>query len=211
MTLAELRSQVIRLPGGGVLTDDTRFDFLDIDAAIHFARAVVIPAFYAKTKRISGEWLQTFTATYDVNIQESDEYVIFDVPRGIPLDVMRDGYLYIGNTDGNSAYRRVNSLAELATYNQHRITKTNNNTAKVLYYEGKMRVYGNTMVKELMTNGIYANPTEILTFNQDIDNYPISEDLIQPIRDYLWQKSLAIEIQKLPDTISDSKDTTIRQ
>lgn len=211
MTLAEFRSQVIRMPGGGILTDDTRFDFLDIDAEIHFARAVVIPSFYAKTKRISGEWLQTFTATYNANIQESDEYVIFDVPRGIPLDVMRDGYLYIGDTVGDTAYRRVNNLAELATYNQHRITRINNNRPKVLYSENKMRVYGNTMIKELMIDGIFANPTEILTYNVDFDNYPISEDLIQPIRDYLWQKSLAIEQSKLPDTISDSQETTIKQ
>lgn len=211
MTLAEFRSQVIRLPSGGILTDESRFDFLDIDAEIHFARAVVIPAFYSKTKRISGEWLQTFVATYDQNIQESNDYVIFDVPRGIPLDVMRDGYLYIGDTAGDTAYRRVNNLAELVNYNQHRITKINNNRPKVLYSEGRMKVYGNTMIKELRIDGIIADPTEILTYNQDFDNYPISEDLIQPVRDYLLQKSLGIEIQRKNDTVSDSQETEVKQ
>lgn len=211
MTLAELRSQVVRLPGSGILTDETRFDFPDIDAEIHFGRAAVIRAFYSKTKRISGEWIQTYIGTYDKNIQESADYVIFDVPRGIPLDVMRDGYLYIGDIAGDIAYRRVNNLAEFATYNQHRITKVNNSRPKVLYQEGRMKIYGNAMIKELRIDGIIANPTEVPTYNQDVDNYPISEDLIQPIRDYLWQKSLGIEIQKKPDTISDSHETTIKK
>lgn len=211
MTLAEFRAQVIRLPGGGVLTDDTRFDFPDIDAAIHFARAAVIPMFYAKTQRISSEWIQTFTATYDANIQDSNEFVRFAVPRSIPLDVMRDGYLFIGDSAGTTAYRRVNNRAELANYNLHRITKINNNTPKVLYEEGYFEVYGLSMTKQLRIDGLIAVPTEIVTYNEDFDNYPISEDLIQPVRDYLWQKSLGIEIQKSPDTISDSQETTIKQ
>lgn len=211
MTLSELRSQVVRLISGGVLTDDTRYDFSDIDAQIHYARANVIANFYAKTKRVSGEWLQTFEATYNKDIQDSNEFVRFAVPRGIPLDVMRDGFLYVGDTTGNTSYRRVNSRAELANFNLHRITRINGERAKFIYSEGEIQVYGNAMIKELRIDGIFANPTEILTYNIDIDNYPISEDLISALKDFLLKTALSVEASKLPDTISDSKETQIRQ
>lgn len=207
MTLKELTSQVIRMVSGGILTDESKYDFLDIEADIHYARANVIKDFYSKNKRVSGEWIQTFNAVFDVTSQESNNFVRFVVPRAIPLDVFRDGFLYVGDTNGNVAYRRVNSRAELANFNLHRITKINNNTPKFIYSEGVIELYGNTMIKELRIDGIFANPSEIPTYNQDIDNYPLSEDLISPLKDFLLKTSLSIEAQKKPDTISDSIET----
>jgi len=207
MILKDLVSQVIRLVSGGILTDETRYDFLDIEAKIHYARANVIQNFFAKTKRISGEWLQTYNATYDLASQESNEFVRFVVPRTIPLDVFRDGFVYVGDTTGNVAYRRINNRAELANFNLHRITKIKSDIPKFIYSEGVIEVYGNNaMTKELRIDGIFANPTELPLYNQDIDNYPLSEDLISAVKDFLLKTSLGVEQQKKPDVISDSAE-----
>ena len=58
MTLKELISQVIRQGSGGTLTDETRFDFSDIAAKVHYARATAILQQFSKTKRLSPLWLQ---------------------------------------------------------------------------------------------------------------------------------------------------------
>jgi hypothetical protein len=206
MILRDLISQVIRLVSGGTFTDDTRYDPLDIEAKIHYARANVIQQFFTKNKRISGEWLQTYNAVYDANLQGNIDFVKFAVPSGIPLDIYRDGFIYVGDKNGNIAYRRVNNRAELANYNLHRITRISSDRPKFIYSEGYIEVYGNSMIKELRIDGVFANPTELPTYNQDIDNYPLSEDLISQVKDFLLKTALSVEQQKQPDLIPDSKE-----
>lgn len=210
MLLKEITSQIIKLASGGVLTDESRYDFSDIDSRIHLARASVIQSYYNKIKRIGSDWIQTYIADFDRNLQDSTSYVRFSSPRGIPLDTYMDGYLFVGDKDGLSSYRRANNRAVLVNYYSHRNSRPKETKPTFIYSEGYIEVYGNPLIKELRIDGIFANPLEIKTFNEDIDSYPISNDLIDLVKDFVLKTSLSVESSKPADFVSNSKDSIVK-
>lgn len=207
MLLSNLKSQIIRLVSGGIETDTTRYDFSDIEDKIHYGRAFVIGQSFQQSKRIGSSWTQQYISPFDPNLQDTNDFVRFKVPHVIRLDSLRDGFVYVGAITSTTAYRRVNNRAEMANYNLHRITKQNERTPKFIYSDGYIEVYGDTMIKELRVDGIFRNPTHIPSYNQDIDPYPISADLIGVLKDYLLKTTLIPEQQKAPDTIADGRET----
>ncbi len=208
MKLAELKSQVIRLVSGGIETDVTRYDFSDIEDKIHYGRSVVISESFKESKRIGSAWLQRFISPFNTNLQDSNKFVRFKVPDVIRLDNYRDGFVYVGAIDSNIAYRRVVDRATMANGNLYRITIQNQQTARFLYEQGYIEVYGNTNIRQLAIDGIFSNPTHIPTYNQDTDEYPLGETLIGPLKEYLLKDSLATEQQKLPNIINNGSENS---
>lgn len=208
MLLTKIVELFQRLPSGGILTDENKLDPDFIEDAVHRARASAIFIYWQRTKRINALWTQQFIAQFDEDIQENNCLVKFEVPPVVSLDNKMDGFLYIGTVDKDCAFRKVESRAQLANANLHRITKVSNRINKALYSDGFMEIHGNTMLKELKVDGIFINPTDIPTFNKEFDEYPVSLDLVNQMETIIANIETP-QIEKEPiDVISDSADTT---
>lgn len=197
MTLQEIIDIFIRIPSGGVLTQENRYDDLFIESAVHRVRSTAIFAYWQKTKRINPIWTQQFVPVFNEALQEDDLCkVIFPCPAPVNLDEQMDGFLYIGTEDGNCPYRKVVSRAELANANKHRSIKITKDIVKVLYSDGNLEVYGNTDLKKIRVDGIFQNPTLIPTYNRDIDPYPVDEALIDMMKNIYYQTEAQVVVAR---------------
>lgn len=211
MTLPEVRESTIRTVSAALKTDEDRYEPDFMEAIIHQYRASAIAIMWREDKRINANWTQQYIAVYSKDLQEDDCFVRFECPALIKLDRKTDGAIYVGSASGNVAYRKVTSRAELANNNLHRYTKTNSRTIKVLWSDGYWEAHGNNLIKELRTDGIFANPTDIPTYNVELDQYPIDEDTLSLMKKLIILSEVVPMAAKEPDRISDSTDKTTQR
>lgn len=207
MTLPEGIEEIIRTPSGGIITDESKLDKAYIESLIHSVRAIAIKNFWIdpKTKgRINSQWLQQYICEYSKDLQEDDCFVKFVCPVTISLDKKTDGAFYIGTIDGNCAYTKVNSRAELSDLMKHRITK---DRVYALYSDGYIEIWNNPICEEVRFDGIIRIPTEVPTYNKWIDPYPISGDLWAIMKTMLFQEETKQTIIIPSDKIPDSAET----
>ena len=62
------------------------------------------------------------------------------------------------------------------------------------------------MIKELRTDGIFANPTDIPTYNIEHDQYPIDDNTLVLMKKLIVLSELVPMASAEPDRISDSTD-----
>lgn len=207
MTLAEAVDIFERLPSGGIFTDENRFDIRFVETAVHRTRSLAIFNYWQKFKRINPVWTQQFIPTYSKDLQEDNCKVIFECPPPISLNSLMDGFLYIGTVDGNCAYRKIVSRAELANINVHRNMKPLTNETIVLYSDSLLECYGNTDLQELKVDGLFADPTQVPTFNKTKDEYPISLDIFEMMKALAFDTEQKIIIARPIDNTPDKKET----
>ncbi len=203
-TLIEIRDDLISTPSGGVMIDDTKYDLPYIEYLIHQYRERAIFISWSTTKRINPQWTQQFFATYDEQAQDIPGAVVFSTPAPISMDSMMDGFLYIGKEDGNCAYTKVVSRAEMANQNSHRYSKCEPGNIKALWSDGRFEVYGNTMLKKLRVDGIFANPEMVPTYNKNIDQYPISNDILVIMKDMMMKEQVSVMTQTNSESSTDN-------
>lgn len=203
-TLIEIRDDIVSTPSGGVMIDDTKYDLHYIEYLIHQYRARAIFISWQTTKRINPQWTQQFIATYDQQAQDVTGAVVFTSPAPISMDNMMDGFLYIGKEDGNCAYRKVVTRADLANRNAHRYSKCEPGDAKVLYSDGRFEVYGNTMLRKLRVDGVFENPELIPTYNKFYDQYPISNDVLVIMKDMMMKEQVSVMTQTPNESSTDN-------
>lgn len=182
MTFSEIVDLFERLPEGGIWTDENRFDPRFVETAVNRSRALSIFNFWSKTKRINPVWTQQYIPTFSQELQDDPNKVIFQCPPAISLSEQMDGFLYIGTVDGNCSFRKVVSRAELANSNVHRNMRTLTDHVKVIYSDGFLECYGNTDLKSIRIDAIFADPTQVPSFNADKDEYPASLDIIESMK-----------------------------
>ena len=205
MTLPELREAVIRIVSAAIVTDADRYDSAFIDAIIHQYRAEAIWIIYQKEKRINSLWTQQFIAEYSADLQEGG-CIRFACPPLVALDNKTDGAIYVGSIDGDIAYRKVTSRAELANNDLHRFSRSNSRNPKALYSDGVWEIHGDPLIQDLRVDGIFMNPTEIKTYNIDIDQYPLDDKTIVLMKKLIFASELIPMASQEPDRISDSTD-----
>lgn len=208
MTLPEIIDLFQRLPSGGIFTDENRYDMGFVENTVHRTRAIAIVQSWKQTKRINSAWTQQFKPTFDSKLQDQDCRVIFPCPSPISIETKMDGFLYIGTVDGLCPFRKVVSRAELANYNVHRYTKLTPNMVKVLYSDGNLETYGNLDLEEIMVDGIFSDPTTIPTYNRDYDDYPVSLDLVEIMKNIVYSTEQQIILSQPVDSSPDSQDTS---
>ena len=200
MTLLEITEEVIRTDsGGGIITDENKLDSDFIQSLVHEYRAKAIWDSWQRTRRINPVWTQQFIPEFEPDLQESKDFVKFTCPSVVSLDDKRDGFLYIGTIEGDFAFRKVISRADLANKNRHRFTKKR---PKALYSDGFLEIHGN--IREIKVDAIFSNPTDIPTYNIEFDNYPISDDILVLMKAILFQTQTSVIESKTADVISDS-------
>jgi len=208
MILLNIANQIIKEVQGGVHTVESKFSVEYIYSLIHSYRASLIRAQFSRSKRIHPLWTQQFFPEFDADLQDDDCVRKFQVPASIIMNEQTNGYLYIGDVTGNCAYKQLNSRAELSTYNQHRVS---NKGVRIIYSDGVLEVYGNTDISAIRVDGVFADPTQIPTFNADIDNYPLDDDTINQMKAMIVKSELGMEAQTPADFKQDQLDITAAQ
>lgn len=207
MTLIEGIEEVIRTPSGGIITDEGKLDEDHIEGLIHSVRATAIKENWLnpRTKgRINPLWLQQCNLVFNKDLQEDECFVKFACPSTISLDKKHDGMFYIGTIDGNCAYTKVNSRAELSDLLNHRITK---DKVYALYSDGYLEIWNSPLCEEVRFDGIINIPTEVPTYNKWKDIYPITSDLWVMMKDILFKTETQKVIVVPSDKISDSQES----
>lgn len=211
MKLEEIIERITKGAAAGIFTDESRFDQPTLTTLINTARAQTIQAIYFKNKRINPACYQTFFGNYNADLQVDDPCLVkFKCPSVINLDSNSDGFRFVGQVDGVNGFRRIVSRAQLATYNQHPFMKVQSGRYIAALWsapDGVWEIY-NSSLKYLRVEGIFANPLEIPTYNKDIDDYPVSVEMLPMIEDFIFKTVTAIEAQTTPDYVSTSTDTT---
>ena len=211
MIIANIRERLVKNVQGGILTDETRFDQPTLNTLINTARAQTIQAIYFKNKRINPACYQTYFGDYDAALQVDDPCLVkFKCPPVINLDSNSDGFRFVGQVDGVRGFKRVVSRGQLASYNDHPFMKVRNGRYVAALWsapDGIWEIY-NSPLKYLRVEGIFANPFEIPTYNPDIDDYPISVEMLPAIEDFIFKTVTAVEAQTVPDYVSSGVDIT---
>lgn len=196
MTLPQVVDMIQAMSNSGVYPDSSRFDQLFIEDTIHKARASVLMDYFSKTKRINPIWTQQYTAKFDINLQDDPCLRRFRVPSVLTLDVFYDGFMYVGTIEGNCQYTKINNRAALANTESNRYTKLQEDQVKFIYSDGFIECYGNKELEDLRIDGIFLNPTDVPTYNKDIDEYPLDEALILQMQGLLFGAEISKEISQ---------------
>ncbi len=215
MTLQEYTEEVIRSVGGGVYTDEQKFDIPFIWSVIHKARAVVARNDYKTNKVWNPSLIQYHYPKYNTYFQSAACITRFRLPTGfINGDSLRTGCIFVGSSndiDGFNPYASQNfsiikNRVELNDFFNHpRMTPK----MAVLIEMMNMEVYSFAPVRHLAVGGVWDDPTAIPSFNVKKDPYPVSEDLFQLMLTYIKDSELREEAVTPPDTISDSRQKII--
>lgn len=208
MRLRQIADRIISKVEGGIVTDDSKYNYEFIYSLIHKSRAKGISMLWAKNNRINNTWTQKFVATYNKYQQDNDCMVNFDCPSPITLDDKKDGLLYVGSKDFNCNYTRIKDRGTLSSFSKYRYTKPSTNKPRVIYSDGRIEVWGDTFIEELMVDGIFNDPTKVPTFNREFDEYPADELLLSLIEEIIFKDDLRITQSTPIDVKSDSQATT---
>lgn len=220
LTLRQRVEKLERLPSGGIITDENRYDYQYMVSILNTARAVALSMIWRTTKRINPICYQKHYPKYEQQLQLDPAcYVRFSVPQVISLQGSSygdnsDGFLYVGDTSGRTGYRKIKDRGELSTINQHRFMKANGRYMGYLY-DGSLslvEIWGNPELETILVNGLFMNPLDCNTYNADFDNYPLDDATADMVEKAIFQANTSIISSTTPDYISNGTDiNTISQ
>jgi len=212
MTLPQLATDIINSAQGAVYTEGSKFAIPYIYDLIHQYREVILRTTYERTGRTNPLWLQQFFPEFVEATQESKLYVKFECPAPVILDDQTDGFFYIGTQDKACNFRKNQNRAELAMYQEHRVTKVSTEgKIKTIWSEGFLEVYGNPLQKAILVDGVFSNPTLLPEYSLEFSDYPLDLDSISQLKD-LMAKAQTDKMAQSPTNSSASitdKPTTI--
>lgn len=207
MTINEIYQQIISAPSSGFLTDDNRVDAPYVYSLINTSFATAIRNTYALTKKIHANWYIPYYPKYERLSQGDGCFGKFTMPEFIEFDSAISGLGFIGSLQFNKTFIPVTSRTYFADMQHDKIRRPGRKNY-ILIENREVELYGD-FVKDFKMMLIPANPFDIPTFNQDIDEYPADQVVINEIKKLI----LGVDVQYIwktrPDTISNAKDETI--
>lgn len=197
---------------GGQVNQSNSIDSGYLKKMINSYRANYIKMDYYKSSPqiLNPSCYQTVYLKYDQNLQYSAPQgsVIFKVPKFIGFG-NEDGIRYAGTLQGIDAglpvtdrvcinqWTRLYNRAKLSTIQRHPYTKLSNNPDDVYFLLdnnlGRLEVYNDPLVTEGKIEGVISNPMDAINFNVKTDEYPISEDGIEWIREVIYSQRTSID------------------
>lgn len=212
MTAPEIIETIIRTPSGGAMTDENKLDRDFVASNMHLGRAFAINEWLKNPKNGPHDlWYQMYTPTYTSTLQESGNCVtVFKIPVPINLYGYGDGIEYFGTDDGYNNIPSAGIGAMESVYSQIAITSRPGLVTRSWRYNdggyAEMRVKGNKIMERALMKLIAANPFDIPTFRQDVDEYPITPELIPAMIQYLFQLQTKIIVERKADVVPNSQD-----
>lgn len=202
MTERQVVERQQRLPFGGIISDENRLDFDYMLNLTNTARAQMGRDMFQKNKRLNPQWYQQYWPVFEKDLQDDEIVVRFFCPEVFSLDDNNDGFRYIGTIDCATAFSRIKNRGELATMNRHKVMKTLIGVQTGILYNGsaqQLEVYGNSELEELLVEALFADPREVPTYNNISDNYPIPDDLLPMLDQYVLKAATQMEAMTKPD------------
>jgi len=204
MTLSQIIDLYQSIPEGAIATNVNKFDELFMIAILDEGRAYFLQESYKTDQRLPAISYQKFYPKFELELQAGDKCVKkFLMPDIIRLDEHSDGIRYAGeddydNNDTNN-FSRIQSRAWKSTFMKHPVMNPNrffsflyDGANKTLEFSGKAN-----MVEAPLMECIFKHPTEIPTFNKEVDDYPLSLDGI-----YAVQKMITMNDTRLAEMTS---------
>lgn len=207
-TLEQIIQSCISSVQGGSYTDEVNMYDGKYAERIHEARANVLREKYVQNRFVSPEWIQRFYPQYDEYMQDGKCVTKFKCPGFLDLG-SRDGLVYVGSEECPLAFNRVMNIGELATFRAHEIYFRNRTVA--LYENGYLYLYSNKVIRDPVVVGVFSRPTDVPSFNDTKDNYPVDPQSCMMIEDVVVNRQLMTEIRTPNDGVSDSSSPSINQ
>lgn len=193
MKLNDIVDVITRDVSGAKNSSANRHDPAYLKQTIHSYRARLAERDYKSTGFINPIYLQNFylqfDKTFQATIPQGNKFILYKLPRTITM-VKKDGIEYIGGISCSSPWRYLKSRSEMATLNSNWFTAISNHQKEIyaLYDAGNSRleIYNGQTVQEGLVMALFADPTEVNTYNVDVDQYPIAEDSISELREMIY-------------------------
>lgn len=187
MKTNDILDSLQRVLEGGLVTSDNKFDKIYLLMLLDLGRAEWLVESYAKDKRLSPVCYQKYYPTLSLPLQTTPAFKKFRMPDIVRLDEHSNGIRYIGEddyaNDCTNNFVGIQSRAVLSNYNKHPVMNTNrffsylyDGDAQILELRGKAR-----LVEKPLFECLFKHPTEIPTFNRDLDDYPLPLDGIYSV------------------------------
>lgn len=198
----EIIERLSRLPSGGVINDQNRLDRGYLRSVLITFRNKLIVILYngdrntKASKRINPQCIQKYWPVYEKDLQEGNTFVLFRCPEFISLSENSDGLRYGGTIDGSCSFRRIASRSQLSNFNQNKITNVNNGRFTSFLYDGSqqmLEVYGNTEIKEMLIEGVFADPADVPTWNALSDPFPLADNDITLLEAMIYAEQTKVE------------------
>jgi hypothetical protein len=213
MTHAQVIDRIIGNAQASITTDETRFNRGFVDAHLSAARAYAIGERWKNLRSIHPLWLQPYDLDYKVEMQVDTANTCitkYACPAWISLDGKTDGMVFAGST-ANKPFRIFNSIAELSVYvNMPAQSPYTGRFVGVVRTPGHIELHHDGRVTSGRMLMLYDNPLDCPTYNVEIDQYPVTVDLLNLIDDYLWKKFASLSGQPV-DLVSNKNDVRVAQ
>lgn len=194
----EIIDSLISDSSGGTRSSSDMLTPKYVSKNLDAARAEAIERRWMKFKAINPLCYQKFYLALDTNLQvqpnntlTSNNYVLFKLPPVIQLGA-NDGLRYLGASNCIDNWRRIRSREEMSVVMKHPYTKVSNHPDDIYYlYDGtlcQIQVYNNLDIQEGLCEAIFQNPTEIPFYNQNLDDYPVDIELVDFMRNILYER-----------------------
>lgn len=211
MTLREVRDEIRAMPESGFLNADNRFSSGFMDELIHEKRAAAIANLWMRERHIPKQWLQTYYPQYSKEYQDGNLcYVKYKVPPLVTISNMQQGISFIGSDGVSLQFKLFDNRSAFMTARQHRIwNPASGRYVAVLMNEDGIEVYSKFNITQGMRMEIIAmNPTDVPTYNQDIDPYPVESTLLTEIKRLIMGMDMVIITKSAIDRITQGRDDT---
>ena len=211
MTQREIVSLVLSRIAGGIETDERTSAYKKIVAIINVSRGAILPEVSKKSFRSVSSWQQVYEPVFDPDLQETPEFTVFYFPDLIRLDSIFDGNFFIGSRLCSDQFRALKSRGEYYGMKKHRTQA--NSLSRYFYYliqNQRIEIYHPTSTRpeKFRAESIFFDPTQVPSFNVDVDDYPMDQDSIPMMLDFIKKTYTMDVLATTADTISDSRDDT---
>jgi len=200
---------------GGQLTDQPPYQLLQIYEKMNQSRGDILGKLITDAKFRTTDYnaLQPYYCVYDKAIQDNPtKYVRFAIPEIINIPKSM-GLFWVGRTDRTQDFRVVSGIGEISSLTKIKAIKPSSLRVDVIYNQGYLYVYGDLNLKGCLVEAYFRDPfvipvyssanTIIRTFDEDLDEYPMSESYLHLLYD-------EVRSQIQPPMVVDNKtDGTI--
>lgn len=207
MTFPELYSVFAAMPQMGFLTNDTRYGRGYVYSLINDCKAAAQKAIYLQNRKTHPSWFIRYYPEFQAGFQKTC-YGVFFMPTVIYLDEIQDGYGFIGSTETLNAMIPVKNRVSMSDIMKHPILKPRPSETYILLEGNKGEVWGNNL-KEFSMSIIPADPREIPTYNEDVDEYPADPNLIDMMKKIAMNSDWVITRTGAIDRKPNYKDDTV--
>ena len=215
MKLNEITYAILELIRGGLFVDDDKFDFRLIEAFVHSKRAEYVQQLSDSGKLIPEHFYQYVDVTGKTLISDPNDsesiYKLSIIPK---IVFSRHGAMISEIVESSSLYNgyAVNSLPyKYTTPHAFKYVGNGRFNGNMIFatYTGDyilLKSRGNILpsINSFLIKAVLQNPLEESTFNEDVNDYPITMQAFEYIKNAVIGIDVKVFVAGRGDKINDS-------